>query len=374
MKRIDSQHKTLVFNPYAGINWETVGRHKANLHAHTLFHSPPNDGFYWPDQVIKAYQDGGYDIIAITEHNMYIWPWSDYENHPEHSGLVTPEGDFDVNADGVHTNGMMSFRSNELSSGAHVLGYDMDHEATFTSDMISKLDAVSGANGIFVFAHPGRYPTQPQEYIEWIKAYSNVSGFEVINHADRHGKPENCAHGLSSDRHLWDKVLESLMPGRPVFGYANDDLHNPSGLYRSFNYFLLDSFTKDDWRNAMMTGRSFFCYEVGQSGTPLVPIINSISVDAAQKTITIDADDYTSIQWISMGNTVGTNETINYDADNIGNYVRALIRNEHGDIYTQPFGFMSPSNVIMRAGNELLSLQPIIRQDSELKNLDVIFR
>lgn len=52
---------------------------KANLHCH----SSNSDGSKSPQEVVDTYYDGGYDVLAITDHNVITLP-----DHLEHRGMV----------------------------------------------------------------------------------------------------------------------------------------------------------------------------------------------------------------------------------------------------------------------------------------------
>ncbi len=57
--------RTLVLNPYEGVDWDTFQRHKAALHVHTL----QSDGHHSLEEVVEAYREAGFTILAITDHD-----------------------------------------------------------------------------------------------------------------------------------------------------------------------------------------------------------------------------------------------------------------------------------------------------------------
>src|SRR6056297_1875340 len=63
-----------IFNPYQDIKWKEIDYYKANLHTHTR----RSDGFHSPMTVVNEYRKNNYDILAITDHNKYTWPWNEY--------------------------------------------------------------------------------------------------------------------------------------------------------------------------------------------------------------------------------------------------------------------------------------------------------
>ena len=64
----------IIDNPYDDVNWEMFGRYKADLHAHTS----RSYGWFSPHVVVDRYHDLGYEILAVTDHNMVTYPWHDF--------------------------------------------------------------------------------------------------------------------------------------------------------------------------------------------------------------------------------------------------------------------------------------------------------
>ncbi len=81
----------------------------------------------------------------------------------------------------------------------------------------------------------------------------------------------------------------------------------------------------------------------GYLATATRPVINSISVDDSEDTITIDADNALIIRWISDGKLIATTKAddkafdLNDYEDVIKGYVRAEVFGEGGVIYTEGF-------------------------------------
>jgi len=178
-------------------------------------------------------------------------------------------------------------------------------------------------------------------------AYSSLVGMEIINKSDIDS---------ASDRILWDNILMKTMPqNRSVWGFSNDDFHATSGsqvLGRSYNVFLMQSNTVDNFLSAMTNGNFYAVArvarrELGNSfiGTGPVPHISSIAVNENEASITITAQNITRIEWIANGaviqsNSTTTNSTLNlqnFTPAEIGSYVRVNIRGPGGIIFTQPF-------------------------------------
>jgi hypothetical protein len=296
-------------NPYAQVDWATWGQYKANFHTHTT----ESDGRDDPAQVIDLYRDGDYAILAITDHNRITWPWTDYGRDPGNLGMLAVRGD-------------------EWSSSHHVNGFfDFTRSSGSLEDNVPHVQA---QGGLCQINHPGRYrdPHEWSWYHDWFRNYPACVGLEVINRNDRY----------SDDRQLWDNINEALFEsdGRFAWGFANDDMHDPSShSYFSFQYMLLPSLTETALRESMTRGAFYFCNEPGRSGEGKVPRLTGISLDNDNQTITLSATNYDSITWLGPG-TTSVGSTAVFDFSDYANkpFVRALIRGSQGDCYTQPFG------------------------------------
>ena len=125
--------RKLVLDPYANVDWNTCQQHKANLHTHTN-HS---DGAMSPDVVIQKYRERGYDILALTDHNRCIWPWSKYA--PEGTGQ-----------------GMLAIAGNELSRHHHMQSLFCEYKSNPTV-LEESLQGVREAGGISILNHPAMH-------------------------------------------------------------------------------------------------------------------------------------------------------------------------------------------------------------------------
>ncbi|WP_066633681.1 PHP domain-containing protein [Desulfolucanica intricata] len=341
--------KKLIFNPYDGIDWSTILRCKANLHTHTT----ESDGLLYGADVITRYKNAGYSILAITDHDNYrvkqrpqengavkyvnSWPWTIWEGTKDYQA---PTGTFAMIKDevlGVTANGMLTVQSCELSGINHINSYDNDYSGgnnkriDYTNEE-SAIQALKDRKGVCVINHPGRYGETVQWYVDlYKKFYPILRGLEVYNQGDTY----------PHDRDLWDDILTELMPFMPVFGWSNDDMHRERDLFRNYQYLLLREFTAAEFRVALNLGRGFFSYEPGGSGNALAPYVNSVVINKNKGTISINADNWDSIEWICEKNIISTGSRFNYkNTRGLTSYVRAKLTNSKGFTYTQPFGFI----------------------------------
>lgn len=136
----------LELNPYEGVNWERFGQYKANLHTHTT----QSDGAMDPARVIDEYHARDYDILALTDHNLCTWPWTEYGRVPEELGMLAVPG-------------------NELSRHHHALSLFCEVEPP-ERDLHVVLDAVRAAGGLAALCHPAMH---------WPRTFREVPGLQV---------------------------------------------------------------------------------------------------------------------------------------------------------------------------------------------------
>lgn len=330
----------VVVNPYAQVNWPAYQRHRANMHTHTT----QSDGSIAPAQVIDEYKARGYSILAITDHNRCTWPWENWGRYPD-------------------VLGMLAIAGNELSDHHHLNSYFINFQTTSTV-IEQSLAQIGAAGGISVFNHPGRYNYTVNDYVRWYQTFDHLFGMEVINQGGRY-----------IDVPLWDQVLSVLMPGRPVWGSAADDMHTMDQLGRDWLTYLLpppqpsaapavSGWENRPWmqgflndaapegslvRQATVDGQYYFSslgtHPSAVRSVAQTPVINTITLDDTAGTITIDAASggqplaASNYRWVSMGSQVHLGPTINFrTAAGVGSYVRAELIGQGGTTFTNPFG------------------------------------
>ncbi len=369
---------TIVVNPYADVDWEAFEQHQAALHVHTL----QSDGHHRLDEVVAAYRDAGFTILAITDHdnmepNRHVasgnvpeeqaspypkdpkpedypanttWPWPDYGGPaPEEVGMIGIEG-------------------NELSYRHHINslynGFGAPDREMTEDELLLE---VKERGGLAFLDHPGIdadwWTRQP---VEWYAERFEKHGPEYLVGIE----VTNCSPATEKyDEGLWDQLLARFMPHRPIWGFGTDDMHTLTSVRESHSVFLVDSLSDEAVRAAMEKGQFYFCKSSRRNDLrerrpagELFPRIEAIEIDEEAGTITVQASNYESIQWISapeslepvadyetsnapwpLGRVVHEGETINYrDTPHIDSYLRIeLHREEGGELYrafTNPFG------------------------------------
>lgn len=310
---IAPRNDLVLANPYQDVDWYRHAQYKANLHTHTR----QSDGLHSVAQVIDAYHRAGYHILALTDHDAVTWPWEEYGRNPEDLGMLAVQG-------------------NEISHAHHIGSYFCDYNIVSRrylpviggigrSANVSEEEILTGIaenNGLAVFFHPGYHGYPPQFYASLYSQLPHLIGMEVAN-----GKLR------LQDHEIWDLVLTMLMPERPVWGFANDDLHIMWHLGRAFNVFPLPELSEAELRSAMERGSFYFSY--GSAA----PVIKSILVDNDGGVVAINGDGWEAVAWISDGSVIHRGAALDFhNTANIGAYIRAELTGEGGVTYTQPFG------------------------------------
>ncbi len=339
----------LVVNAYEDIDWESIGKYKANFHTHT---TQSNDANFSTAETVDKYHQKGYKILALTDHDYNPYPWE-----------LFGQFKYGVEARSPEDLGMLAVPGNELSKDKNNTwnqsngdGEFNHHNDFFTGRQGQEFGTLQESyaytyalGGLQIINHPGQYwkientytegqKNSPSWHADNFRKYPSLIGLEVYNQGNR--RP--------NDRILWDQILTITMPERPVWGYSCDDTHNDAQFFGNYQYMLMDEFDIESLKETMKKGSLYFSYEPLHTGDAKAPKINSIVVDETNKTITIDTPDK-NVYWISGTDKNGANSTrkstvIAYGktfsyANFCGTYVRAFITNDFGETCTQPFGF-----------------------------------
>lgn len=309
-------------DPYEGIDWETILRLKAGLHVHTvnstIEHGVEEGTTVTPAEQIARYEELGYDVLALTDHDYITYPWSEY---------------------GKEDSQMISIKGNELSKNDNICAYFCDwldkpgEGPNKTVGFEESVKLASEAGGILYLAHPMRSGStkNPVFSARILRKYPQVYGIEVLNvgQFDKNNSIE-----------LWDKLLTELIHERQVWGTSSDDAHSTSKAGYGWTVFLTTERTEEAVKDALMNGNSFFSTPkmVLVPKLKVTPTITSITHDKTLKTLTIAATDYERVEWTSMGQVVATGETINYaSVEGVDKYLRATVYGLGGATFTQPW-------------------------------------
>ena len=331
-----------IVSPYKDVNWETFGQYKAALHVHTS----RSDGAHTLSQMVEDHYAKGYDILAITDHNVLNRDWTSGPN------ALAPQRYIEI-TQGAGRNGRGMIRipeANEQSHSEHLNTFFAPFNNTFSSSLIANIKQTQEIGGLSFINHPGRYyretitgannPSVIKKYADLFLEFPSCVGLEIINYRDRY----------TVDRILWDNILiQTAARGRYVWGFSNDDTHTIQHTGFSYNIFVMPKNTVENFRAAFISG-SFYAVaqtaklELGAdfAASPPAPVITNIKVDDNVMSITITALNMERIEWIADGQIISSGDTLfvlEHHAE-INFYVRANILGHGGVVFTQPFGVL----------------------------------
>lgn len=221
-------------------------------------------------------------------------------------------------------------------------------ETSLVANAPEALQNASGSVYAMTFGE-NQFPTSIPEaalehFLTLFKRHPCLKGIEIHNRT----RPVE-EHPL--DRELWDRLLTSLMPERPIWGAAVDDMHAMEHLGGNWIVILSDSLDEQSARTALAEGRYYFSstrlHEPDHASVDGTPRIERIAHDPAAGLITISATvsgkpvPETQYVWISNGKLVHTGPVLHYrSVDGLGSYVRAEITGDGGTTYTNPLGLV----------------------------------
>lgn len=294
----------VIGNPYGEVNWDTVSQFKADLHSHTT----ASDGNNTLKEMTEAHYDKGFDIVAVTDHGIVDYGWTQANTIPamkvvvvafkdrpafiqvlEENGeagngnayaLVNENGDeyyYQVGADGEKGKCMMrvpyGIENNPSSiNNAHVNSWFADYgngRMGGTSDYVTPIAGVDKLGGLSVINHPGEY-TNARDEVYTADAYNekNISYKYIIQKfAGILMKYDTCigidcnSKGDSRtrfDRKLWDILLQRVVPtGRNVFAIASSDAHSSDVVYTGYTMICEEENTSANLKDALSKGAFF---------------------------------------------------------------------------------------------------------------------
>jgi len=351
-------------NPYETVDWDTFNQYKAQLHAHTLY----SDGGMDVKDVVEEYYRQDYDILAITDHGVVNKGWDEMpemlpiigynkflydlspvskERYEEITTGVGRDGRpmLDVNQ-GIEMNGVVMRKNHVNGFFCGAFQGDWGEE----EDYVSPIKATEEAGGISFIDHPGDFYAAHHDYerakdlnnlkifIEPLLEYESCVGMEIFNERDTVAQ---------ADRILWDNVLMYIVPrGKVAWGFSNDDSHTIEKIGVTAESMLMPELSNDALRTAMENGTFFACSRIARpelgeefEGTGEYSKIEKITVDEEQDIITVTANNYDVIVWVSDGKIIATGNAFNLreNSKKLGSYVRFQIKNEGGIVMSQPF-------------------------------------
>jgi len=269
-----------------------------------------SDGREHADEKLRLYAEAGFDVVAITDHDTFAGTQS--------TGLRIIDG-----------REMLVIQGVEVSRRHHFVSLFTDTAQFSARNSLELLQAnYDQSDAIMFLAHPSRYNYSVNWYMDVFSRFSSdrLVGMEVINQGMRYN--EGCIL-------LWDELLTEKAPERAIWGISTDDAHRREHIGLSYMIFLVSANNQDAIIVALQSGHSFLTNRVVQG--QLLPQVNYINVCNKALTIQIDAEYSNQIQWISRGDVVATGSQISVTELDLRAYVRFVITNSAGQIFSQPF-------------------------------------
>ncbi len=285
-----------ITDPYAHIDWRSVGRYKTALHTHTN----ASDGSPTLKESLQRHLETGFDIVAVTDHGTVDPGW-DRTPSPNivktalslagrsKGGLVClcSSGEFDSGVTYTYEtdeNGDSFLRAaggrtvlrlpcgieqNAVSVNAHVTSWFADFHNNMISGYEEGLRGVQKNGGLCVINHPGEY-TKARYELRSADAYNEgTPSFAYhINKFARYLERFDACIGIDMnskgdsrtrfDRILWDKLLMRFAPkGETVLGVASSDAHQLNVIDTGFSVLLLPALTSKAAKAALQNGEFF---------------------------------------------------------------------------------------------------------------------
>ena len=285
----------MVLNPYDNVEGQWIA---GNFHGHSAEHSscasvPLNEA-------LSRYVELRVQFTAITDHD---WVSSLVEAKTRFPELTLLEGF-------------------EHSSGENLLFVGSSVPPLYK---LTLKEATARADGLLTIAcHPQPRPGDPHWSLEKLRRLSSFpDGIEIFN--GHYGVPKMLANGCNP-RYLefWDDLLTR---GFRVWGFSNDDSHDPADFGNAFNMVLVETATPSEIIQSAKAGRFY-----GSTGL----IARSISGNGRE--IHISFDTPCDGSFIGPGGKVYAQSHGVEFSYSLGDesYIRFQGKGDEGEIFLQP--------------------------------------
>jgi hypothetical protein len=358
----DSAPERSFWTPYSGLNWGAIEHHDMQIHVHPGLGAEE----YNPHETVDRYLAEGFTILAFTPHDYdvpddyidNVYPWTrfsgifetirDVPNPTEDNrtyGEMTPEPWQDRDPIAL---GMVSVQGSEIS-GHHHINSLFSSFTTSGATEAESLEQIRELGGIAFFNHPGRHVERQgltaEWYVDLYRRFDVLVGQSIYNRIDSH----------PGDREFFDEVAHLLGPDRPIWLYAEDDMHSERTLGWNRNVILLEDFrpgslhpdlpdgSAPDVKDALVNG-TFYVWKPSEQYNRRSFNLIDVRVEGGSVTLTVDDPDrVTEVRWRThdpeAGGTVTLHRGFQLSAGQVppgSQFVRAELESPEGTIYTQP--------------------------------------
>ncbi|MDQ2731101.1 MAG: CehA/McbA family metallohydrolase, partial [Armatimonadota bacterium] len=213
-------------------------------------HTTRSDGTCDVQSVIDDYAARGYDFLSISDHDIY-----------------TSSEDYAA----WNARGMALIPGNEITrNGPHLLHVDGDRFVAPQGDRQAVIDEVVAGRGFVVVNHPDWQEGFDHCPLEQLRLWTGYTGIEIYNGLI--GRLTGSSYALRK----WDTLLAE---GRRVWGFANDDSHQPQDVAHGWNVAYVTERTPAAISKALRAGR--FYASSGVEITDIRLVCGSIEINTS---------------------------------------------------------------------------------------------
>jgi hypothetical protein len=211
------------YNPYAAIT-PTSAWQKVNLHAHTRAWSGLTNGRGSADDVLRRYRALGYDASPVSNYQTVT------RAHGSDSSAIT-----------VYEQGFNVRKVHFLAVGPRRIDY-LDYPLLQGRDEEQhRIDRLRASSALVIIAHPWLRSALAEADVRVLTGYTAIEIGSTFGRSDE----------------AWTVALDA---GRPVWGVANDDLHDVDGPNESGGFWTMIAAPSTDARRleaGLLAGRAY---------------------------------------------------------------------------------------------------------------------
>lgn len=349
----------IIESPYEGIDWDTWGNYKTQLHCQTT----ASDGFLTIEEFCEMHYALNYDIVALTDHGTLNLGWNKKpevvpimrfikKDRTQMAEIIPiPENEYQAYLNGTHEkrdfvtsagdllqrthgNGMLDVPLGaELNmatpiADCHLTGYFAEYGqglAGVFGDYETPTKGVKEAGGISFLSHVGEYVYTDKDSEKYVgqkidEYYVNkFARLFMDNQGSSLGMGINSATDAHTrcDRILYDQILQKTIPNG-VVPWCNTfaDSHDETSVNDAYTMSWMKNLTLEDFRACLEKGQFFsishFSNGVELDGIPEIPGYNEKEIIDSKKYWLDNTPNVTRLT-VDQENDTITVEGVNFD-------------------------------------------------------------